>query len=78
MITKNAPSIQELEQQHAEITMAPLTDDPSCSYIIKFEQAGVTEYWGVASFEEALNSAQEHPFSTATIHIKNQIPTIDL
>ena len=78
MTNQNEPSIQGSEQNHVEITMAPLTDDPSCSYIIKFEQDGVMEYWGVTTIEEALESVQEHLFSTATIHIKNQIPTIDL
>jgi len=78
MTNQNEPSIQGPEQNHVEITMAPLTDDLSCSYIIKFEQDGVMEYWGVPTIEEALESVQEHLFGTATIHIKNQIPTIDL
>ena len=71
-------TIQEQEQQHAVFTLAPLTDDLSFSYIIKIEQSEDTEYLGVSSIEEAFESILEHPFGTATIHIKNKTPNIEL
>ena len=69
-------SIQELEQQHATFNVAPLTDDPSYSYLIKIEQGEGTEYCGVSSIEEAMQTMIEHPFSTATINIGNKVPSI--
>lgn len=69
-------SMQELKQQHATFNVAPLTDDPSYSYLIKIEQGEGTEYCGVSSIEEAMQTMLEHPFSTATINIGNKIPSI--
>ena len=69
-------STQELEQQHAVFNLAPLTDDPSYSYLIKIEQGEGTEYCGVSSIEEAMQTMIEHPFSTATINIGNKVPSI--
>jgi len=69
-------NIQELEQQHATFNVAPLTDDPSYSYLIKIEQGEGTEYCGVSSIEEAMQTMIEHPFSTATINIGNKVPSI--
>jgi len=71
-------TIQEKEEQHAVFTLAPLTDDLSFSYIIKIEQGEDTEFLGVTSIEDAFESILEHPFGTATIHIKNTIPNIEL
>ena len=69
-------SMQELKQQHATFNVAPLTDDPSYSYLIKIEQGEGTEYCGVSSIEEAMQTMIEHPFSTATINIGNKVPSI--
>jgi hypothetical protein len=69
-------SIQELEQQHATFNVAPLTDDPSYSYLIKIEQGEGTEYCGVGSIDEAFQLMLEHPCSTATINIGNKVPSI--
>jgi hypothetical protein len=69
-------NIQELEQQHATFNVAPLTDDPSYSYLIKIEQGEGTEYCGVSSIEGAMQTMIEHPFSTATINIGNKVPSI--
>ena len=69
-------TLQELEQQHVTFNVAPLTDDPSYSYLIKIEQGEGTEYCGVSSIEEAMQTMIEHPFSTATINIGNKVPSI--
>tara|TARA_R110000803_G_scaffold44006_1_gene93427 strand:+ start:39 stop:275 length:237 start_codon:yes stop_codon:yes gene_type:complete len=69
-------NIQELEQQHAVFNLAPLTDDLSFSYLIEINQGGGTEYCGVSSIEEAMQTMLEHPFSTATINIGNTVPWI--
>ena len=69
-------SREELKQQHATFNVAPLTDDPSYSYLIKIEQGEGTEYCGVSSIEEAMQTMIEHPFSTATINIGNKVPSI--
>ena len=69
-------NIQELEQQHATFNLAPLTDDLSFSYLIEINQGGGTEYCGVSSIEEAMQTMLEHPFSTATINIGNKVPSI--
>ncbi len=69
-------SIQELEQQHATFNVAPLTDDPSYSYLIEIKQGEGTEYCGVSSIEEAFQLMLEHPCSTATINIGNKVPSI--
>jgi len=69
-------TLQELEQQHVTFNVAPLTDDPSYSYLIKIEQGEVTDYCGVSSIEEAFQLMLEHPCSTATINIGNKVPSI--
>ena len=69
-------SIQELEQQHATFNVAPLTDDPSYSYLIEIKQGEGTEYCGVSSIDEAFQLMLEHPCSTATINIGNKVPSI--
>jgi len=69
-------SIQELKQQHAVFNLAPLTDDLSFSYLIEIKQGEGTEYCGVSSIEEAMQTMIEHPFSTATINIGNKVPSI--
>ena len=74
----NNKTIQELEERHIVITLAPLTDDPSCAYIIKFDNGDDATFWGVSSIEAAFDTIQEEPFGTATVHIQNKIPTIDL
>ncbi len=69
-------TLQELEQQHVTFNVAPLTDDPSYSYLIKIDQGEATEYCGVSSIEEAFQLMLEHPCSTATINIGNKVPSI--
>ena len=75
-MSKLNKNIQELEQQHAVFNVAPLTDDLSFSYLIEIYQGVGTEYCGVSSVEEAMQTIIEHPFSTATINIGNTIPSI--
>jgi hypothetical protein len=75
-MSKLNKTMQELEQQPAVFNLAPLTNDPSCSYIIEISQDEATEYWGVTSIDDAIQTIIEHPFSTATINIGNKIPSI--
>ena len=75
-MSKLNKNIQELEQQYAVFNVAPLTDDLSSSYLIEINQGGGTEYCGVSSIEEAMQTIIEHPFSTATINIGNKVPWI--
>ena len=70
-------TMQELEQHHAVFNLAPLTNDPSSSYVIEIEQDDKKEYWGVTCFESAMQTIIEHPFSTATINFGNKIPSIE-
>ena len=74
----NTLNMQEPEEQHAVITLAPLTNDLSSSYVIKFDQEDNVSFWGVQSIESAFECILESEFSTATIHFKNEIPNIDL
>ena len=69
-------TMQELAQHHAVFDVVPLTDDCWGSYLIKINQCGATEYYGVGDIEEAMQTIIDHPCSTATINIGNKIPSI--